>query len=294
MDLFELAKISRALETSLDRLEVWLAVFTALVVVGLALEYRHEIKEFWEHVRWPMAIFPWDRFMAISGGILVTIGVAGELGVQFKASRVESDLRINNHKIESLLTGETSDAIQKSEAAKADAAHAQERAGKLEKEAAALRLENTRLEAIIQPRSLSLENQGKIVNECSVFRGHAVMVKSYGMDGEAYELGAQIIAVLNSAKMYVADDRATSLSTGAFETGIHVRGKVTELDTASCLARALRTIGNLTVELNDEPPPFRGAGFGGGGQTFKPGVPFTTVMIGVKPLPTLTRTKASK
>jgi hypothetical protein len=94
-------------------------------------------------------------------------------------------------------------------------------------------------------------------------------------------------------KIPVADDRATFLSTGAFETGIHVRGKGTELATASCLAKALRTIGNLKVDLNDEPPPFRGAGMGGGGQTFNPAVPFTTVMIGVKPLPTLTPTPST-
>src|SRR5207248_1820348 len=35
--------------------------------------------------------------------ILVTIGVAGELGFTYKASRVETRLRENNHKIEELL-----------------------------------------------------------------------------------------------------------------------------------------------------------------------------------------------
>jgi hypothetical protein len=103
MDLSALLRASDALNSSLGRLGFWLAFFTSLVVVGLIVEYRHEVIEFWHEVRMPMAAFPWTKFMGLFGGLLVTIGVAGELGIQFFASGVESALRANSQQIEGVL-----------------------------------------------------------------------------------------------------------------------------------------------------------------------------------------------
>src|ERR1035441_9373873 len=103
MDPSALETVSRSLESSLDLLGVMLLAATCLVVIGLVLEYWHEIKDFWVYWRWPMAAFPWNKFAAISGGILVTLGVAGELAFTYIASRKESQLRENNHRIEELL-----------------------------------------------------------------------------------------------------------------------------------------------------------------------------------------------
>jgi hypothetical protein len=113
MDPSALESVSRSLESSLDFWGLMLLVATLLVVIGLVVEYWHEVGELWEHVRWPMAAFPWDKVVALSGGILVTIGVFGELFVTYKASRVETKLRENNHKIEESLN------ISAAEAAKA-------------------------------------------------------------------------------------------------------------------------------------------------------------------------------
>ena len=193
MDPSALENVSRSLESSLDFWGAMLLVATLVVVIGLVLEYWHEVKEFWVHVSWPMATFPWGKLIALSGGILVTIGVFGELFVTYKASRIETKLRENNHKIETMLAGEASDAWQKS-------GTAIERAGKLEKEAAALRLENTRLEAIIQPRSLSSDQQRQIIEVLRKFSGHpAVEISSYGLDAEALPLGTQLISIFRSA-----------------------------------------------------------------------------------------------
>jgi hypothetical protein len=258
---------------------------TTIVAAGLVLE----LPELWYELA-DIARSRFDRFryrvvllesriqlakaIAFIGWLLIVGGVVGERVAEVKVNDLDASIQgCNAAKLSEAVVG---------------VGDANERASKNEEEAAALRLENTRLEAVIQPRSLSLENQGKIANECRSFRGHAVMVRSYAMDGEAYELGGQVIAVLNSANINSADDRATSLFTGAFESGIHVRGEGTELDTAACLAKALRTIGKLKVELNDQPPPFGGGGMAGGGKLFNPGVPFATVVIGVKPLLTLT------
>ena len=110
MELSALESISKALEKSLDFWGLMLLLATALVVIGLVVEYWHDVQEFWMRLSWPMAAFPWDKFTALAGGILVTIGVAGELLVTYKASRVETQLRENSHKIEALLTQEAGDA----------------------------------------------------------------------------------------------------------------------------------------------------------------------------------------
>jgi hypothetical protein len=108
IDLSALQATAKALERSLDSLGFCLFVFTALVVVGLIAEYRHDVVDFWEEVRRPAAMFPWPKFWAIAGGILVTGGVAGELIVGIRASRKESDLRTFSHQIEALLTDKAS------------------------------------------------------------------------------------------------------------------------------------------------------------------------------------------
>jgi len=92
-----------------------------------------------------------------------------------------------------------------------------------------------------------------------------------------------------AVKAGAADSRAAFVSTGPMESGIHVRTTyASELDFASCIATGLKQIGGLEAIFNDPEPPMRGAAIAGGGQGFPAGVPFVTVMIGVKPLPLLT------
>jgi hypothetical protein len=111
-----------------------------------------------------------------------------------------------------------------------------------EKEAARLgnlaeaeRLERMKLEAAVVPRSLTLEQQKLIAAAVQTFRGHAVLVSSYALDGEGAALAGQIIAALQSGGVKVADNRSSILVTGGFEGGIHVRGPDTEQDFVSSL-----------------------------------------------------------
>jgi len=262
MDLPTLERSISNLETSLDSLEFWLTFATGLVVLGLVLEYWHEIPESIAALK---QSWSWKPLCVIAGGILITLGVAGELGVQYKASIVENKLRSESHAIEALLNKEAGEARQIAESE---------------------RLERVKLEAIVAPRSLSLDQQRLIVSICTRFQGHNVSVNSYGMDGEGAVLGGQIIAVLRSAGITVADARASTVVTGGFELGIHVRGPSAEREFVSALGSALSSIGKLRVAIND-PPPKSGSEIGGGGQVFNPGVAFVTVMIGIKPVPLL-------
>jgi len=119
MDLSDLESISKALERSLDIWGLLLLVATAVVVVGLIIEYWHDVKEFWVICRWPMVSFPWDKFKALAGGILVTLGVALELSFTYMASRDETKLRANNHRIEVFLTQQAGDAKKSAQDAEA-------------------------------------------------------------------------------------------------------------------------------------------------------------------------------
>ena len=88
MDSATLQKMIGNLEASLDSLGSWLLCFTALVVIGLIVEYAHDLwKLFAERP------FNTKLLITITGGILITVGVAGEMFIQFKASHVETDLR---------------------------------------------------------------------------------------------------------------------------------------------------------------------------------------------------------
>jgi len=73
-----------------------------IVVVGLAVEYFPDIKKL-------LTERPVDRMLLIEmvGGALVTVGVAGELGVQFFQSNAETSLRDANHRYVALLEKET-------------------------------------------------------------------------------------------------------------------------------------------------------------------------------------------
>jgi hypothetical protein len=117
------------LESSLDRWGWLILASTAVVVLGLVIEYWEPVGEFLEEWRRPAASFPWRKFWGLAGGILVTVGVAGELGFTYKASRVEGDLRTNNHKIEKSLNISAENAALAADRAKASADEAKKVAG---------------------------------------------------------------------------------------------------------------------------------------------------------------------
>jgi hypothetical protein len=97
MALFALLQSSKELEANLDSLGTWLTIFTFLVVLGLVAEYWHDAEDVFQEWTRPAACFPWKKFLELLGGIIVTLGVAGELYVQFKASGVETKLRASNN-----------------------------------------------------------------------------------------------------------------------------------------------------------------------------------------------------
>src|SRR5271165_1479772 len=148
MDLSALQNSIKALEDSLDSWAFWLELATFLVVIGLILEYWHEVRDLLTE-----RPFKWKQLMKFSGAILVIAGVAGELFVGYKASRVETNLRAANGKEIAELTKQAGNAKTSADKS-ADAADrattsaqqandqariAQERAAEVGRQAAELR-----------------------------------------------------------------------------------------------------------------------------------------------------------
>jgi hypothetical protein len=286
----DLQRSINGLESSLDSLGWWLHLATALVVFGLLLEYLHQIPESIKEYRKTRSYWP---ILIVVGGVLITVGVAGELAVQYVAGRTETALRKANDELFTGLNIEAAQARRDAGVAIERASKADERASANEREAARLgqiaqaeHLERMKLEATVAPRSLAVEQQKKIAVGVQKFHRYAVLVSSYGLDSEGAALAGQIISSLRSVGITVADARSSLVVSGGFETGVHVRGPDAERDFATALGNALSSIGKLRVEIND-PPPKVGMSMGGGNQGFTPGSAYVTVFVGVKPLPIL-------
>jgi hypothetical protein len=104
----------------LSCLTTWLVISTAIVVIGLAIEYVPNIKR-----RFEKRPFDWSELHELLGGVLITLGVLGELLIGVRINRTENRLRIANDVNVSRLNDE--------------AGKARERAAQLEREAAAIR-----------------------------------------------------------------------------------------------------------------------------------------------------------
>ncbi len=227
MDLSALERAARASENSLDGLGFWLFFFTALVVIGLIAEYRHEVVEFWEEIRRPAAMFPWQKFWAITGGVLVTTGVAGELIVGIESSREETGLRNTNHQIESFLN---------------DKASANEReAEQLRKDAERLKTDNLKLKASIQPRTLDADARKDIGKELSKFASHfsgrKIKVMSYAADAEGVVFSLEVMDVITRAGIVVDPVIGRIEPVGLVDTGLNITGPSKDED----FIRALET-----------------------------------------------------
>lgn len=132
------------LDKSLSHSEMWLAVFTLIVVFGLVVEHWKDIKEKYDDWgKWP---FPWKRppspFKLKSlarvvglGGLLVTLGVIGELFAESYLSHFDTLVRQRNAQIEVFLNTEAGNAKDSADKAAQDALQAQASAKQAAQEA---------------------------------------------------------------------------------------------------------------------------------------------------------------
>jgi hypothetical protein len=184
MEPSPLESVSRSLESSLDWWGVFLLVFTFIVAIGLVIEYWEPVREFIEECRRPAAAFPWYKLTGLTGGILITVGVFGEFWGAYKASRVETKLRENNHKIEESLNISAESAAKAAGRAKASAdvalhksEAANEEAGKAQGKANAVAKQVEQLDADLKKASVDLRKYIESVESKSNPRWRTMLLR---------------------------------------------------------------------------------------------------------------------
>ena len=296
-----------------------LEISTALVLLGVILEGPEVISESLELFRkwgwlrthkathsewWPLPpehTGNWITVCSLVGLTLVCVGVTGE-GI------FEALVTISDGKLQTFNNMTISDAATRASSAEAMARGFQSQIAKAEAEAAASKalaegekLERRKLEARLGPRSLDFDTQQMITDVLRKFSGHPqISVTSYGEDAEAWALGAQLIEIISAATGVQPLDRRANLSvTGGFETGITIRGPISESVFMEAMRAALTDIGKLREVAVNGPilvpavttggPVVRGGPTAQGGQArVLPAAPSTgpvAIMVAVKPVP---------
>jgi hypothetical protein len=138
----EQAKNKRRLESHQDVLTWWLDGFTALVVLGLIIEYLPDLVK---------AFHP----PHLVGGLLITVGVAGELVIGVLSSRTETKVREINDSIIANI--------------RADAAAAEERAAEANRIAEEERLARVRIEQRLGGWTLDAAAQDRLIEQLKPF-----------------------------------------------------------------------------------------------------------------------------
>ncbi|HTR38966.1 MAG TPA: hypothetical protein VMH80_23835 [Bryobacteraceae bacterium] len=143
-EIERLAKRVTDLDRQSEYLRIWLYIWTAAVAVGLILEYRKEFirlgELLWIYITGRVP-FEWWRIraliIAIGAGTLVTVGVMGELGIEFRQSGLETELAATNGKLTGDLGELAKDAADNASDALRDANTAMMQVGTVEPKARA-------------------------------------------------------------------------------------------------------------------------------------------------------------
>jgi hypothetical protein len=177
-----LESISDILESKIDRLEVWMIVFTVVVVLGLLIELIPPFLKLWgDH--------DWKDFVGSSvGTVLVTIGVGGECAVSFWSFRRGRKLRGINAEKERL----SKERLKLADERIADAVRA----------TAEARLETEKLKAQMAWRDLPYDQQRKLISELSASPG-SIVIEWVDGDAESLRFSNQFKYVFAEAKWTV-------------------------------------------------------------------------------------------
>jgi hypothetical protein len=174
-------ELHKKLEEWSDRLGKWEEFWTAIVVFGLVIEYLPLILSI------VISIEKHSKLLEQTGGLLVIIGVAGELLVSRRASSVETDLReISNAMLASALER---------------AAKAEERAAVAKQSAAEANLARAKLEQRMAARFIDAPGKRELIELLSLHAGKTVDVVLFDHHiQETKYFGAQVRGIFGVAK----------------------------------------------------------------------------------------------
>jgi hypothetical protein len=108
------------------------------------------------------------------------------------------------------------------EAAQANvrAANADERASQADSKTEAEKIERLKLEALIAPRSLTIEQKQALANALKPFSGQSIIISSMPNDGEPLWLSSQIMDAATTAGLHPIDARGVYAAVSGFAFGI--------------------------------------------------------------------------
>jgi len=201
MDTSDLLGKIANLESSLDRLEFWLTFATALVILGLILVCGFEIREAIATLK---KEWSWKPLGVIAGGILITVGVAGELALQFFASSQQTALRKANDAVAAAFQKEAADARERASNAEEHAAQIEKNEAQLRKDTENERLARVKIEERVAWRKLDPKAQSEIALHLSRFAKEPALIAYNPNDMEAFNFASDIAATLHAAKWEVA------------------------------------------------------------------------------------------
>jgi hypothetical protein len=241
----EQVKNKRRLESHQDVLKWWLDGFTALVVLGLIIEYLPDLVK---------AFHP----PHLLGGLLITVGVAGELAIGVLSSRTETKVREINDSIIANI--------------RLDAAAAEERAAEANARAAKLEIEALQLRKQLQsqgPRAnlITGEARKRLVDALKPFTKQPVDVRHCAtviginrriatvtpIGDDVVGLASSLIDVLKEADWDVPSKPMPSTLQGegiAVQVGVKASGRTKAA--AQALVEALRRIPLAVEDPSDE------------------------------------------
>ena len=154
-----------SIERSIDSLEAIAHVFTAFVAVGLIIEYRDPFVNF-------IRTHEWRYITGSIGGVLVTVGVAGELLAGFRSTTKDGMLREAN----STLAYRSAELLMASN----------ERIAELNLMAEKERLARAQIEQSISMRSFTPDQLSAFASDLSAFANDALCVY-VGIGAEGHE-----------------------------------------------------------------------------------------------------------
>jgi hypothetical protein len=138
--------------------------------------------------------------------------------------------------------------------------------------------ENLKLEAEIEPRRLTPDQQSDIAKELAPFEGKTVTLSSYALDAESAVLAGQIRDALALAKMQPNDSNLMTVqAAGSIQLGIHISAK------DEALAKALLSALGKHLAATTQQSPSRG-GFVAYNFNFSAAAADASIFVGVKPL----------
>ena len=229
-----------ALEAWSDSLSHWAEVFTATVVLGLVVEYLPDITYFLRFVLltgFAVAVQKHSEQLRQLGGFLVIVGVAGELWIEIRASRVETDLR-----------EETNEVI----------ARAQERAAEALKAAAEANLARAKLEQRMKPRMILGPKSDKLKELLVPHAGKWVDIMVFDQHvQETTNLAWQFLSLFRSAgwnvRMWEPIGNTHPIHGASLLVPIGLNAPIEFLELAIALSDRIR---ELDIECNVAPGSF--------------------------------------